>query len=1191
MEKMLACQNLAPGRQLLVKTWKIMRLTGFFILAFSLHVCANGNAQKITLLRSKVTLEKALSAIQTQSGYSFFWDKELVARQPEVTLALKNASLPEALDACFKELPLTYEIKGNLVYIRPRPVKLVSSGIVIQVLSQESVVNGSVTDDQNQPLAGVTVTNTRTGNATQTETGGAFRIDAREGDLLEFSSVGYEKYQYKVGVRLTGISIHLKMAVTSLEETVVVGFGTQRKVNVTGSVTTVKMSDVLGERPIINVASALQGVVPGLYISGNNQVGQSKNFQVRGAFTVGTLNTDGTYGGAIAPLVLIDNVEGDINMLNPDDIESVSVLKDAASTAIYGARGANGVLLITTKKPKSGARVTINYNNNFSTQHAINLPQQTSLENYFRMYQEAGYGATYWGDGQNIASWLQYLDQYKKDPASLTIEGDGIYKAADGKAYYLRERNPYAEIVENSFMQTHNLSIAGASEKTRYRISAGLSSQDGPIVSDKDKYKRSNISGFISTDVTKWFTQELEMMYSNSKRTLPGIETQGGLFTLRLLSYTPNGVIPANIFGLGADYPMNTPLSTIEYGGLPTTIIANPRIFSKSVFKPFKGFEGVLEYTYNKRDVRYDYFAAKQAYTSIQKSVSFFPSIDFFTKDHSFTDYSALNIYASYTRSLGEHNFKLMAGVNKEDSHYEMLHVQVQNQSAPAVPSLGGATGNKITTDNYAEYAVLGSFYRLNYNYKNKYLFEANGRYDGSSKFPDGHRYGFFPSFSAGWNINREGFLQNATWLNELKLRGSWGSIGNQNIDPYRFYPSMSIGPWTASAVNWLDNGAQVTVIDMPSLVSSGFTWETVKSSNVGLDIGVLRNRLTATAEVYERKTIGMLTFSAPLPAVVGTSAPMENAADMRVRGWEFSLNWKDKIGQVGYRLGMNLTDYTSEITNYYNPSKILTVAGNGTLNNYYPGQQLGDIWGYVTDGFYTVDDFQNTTTWQLKDGVTGIQGYNTVLRPGDLRFKNLSDKDGTTNLISSGSNTAVDPGDRKVIGNAAPRYQYGASLGVNYKGFDLSAMLQGVGKRDYWLGNSAYFPFTGNDIFTAVFYNQLDYWKPKDIAAGDYTPVNPDARLPRIYNINGSSAPGSNTRISDRYLSNAAYMRIKNVTLAYSFGTGILRKARLSALKCFISVENLATFSALPKGFDPETLTWTYPAYRTTSFGVNVSF
>lgn len=1076
-----------------------------------------------------------------------------------------------------------------LLFIAPFPLSALGASLwaeepSIMADAFSYSVKGKVVDAEGIALVGVVVSEKQTNraNSVLTDSNGEFAITVASAEsVLRFSFIGFKAEEVTVNSR-SFIEVSMVPSVEVLDDIVVVGFGTQKKINVTGSVTTVKMSEVLGDRPLINAGAALQGAVPGLYISGNHQVGQSKDFQIRGAFTVGVQNSNGTYGSNLSPLVLIDNVAGDINMLNPDDIESISVLKDAASTAIYGARGANGVILVTTKRPNRDSKPVISYNNNFSTQRAVNLPGQTSLQNYFRMYKEAGYGDNYWADGQNISDWLGYLDQYKSNSSSLNTVGDGIYMAADGKAYYLRERDPFAQLVESSFMQTHNLSISGASQKLRYRISAGLASQDGPIVDNKDRFNRQNITAFISADATSWFTQEAEVMYSNSKKTLPGTETSTGLFATGLLSYTPEGIVPAAVTGLGTDYPSNTPLNTIKYGGLPTTITAIPRIFLKSVFKPLKGLEGIIEYTYNKNDVRYDYYTGQQAYTSVQKSVSYFPTVDRYIKSHNFTDYNALNIYASFAKSIRQHDFKLTAGFNRESSYYEGLYASVQQQSVPDVPSLAGGTGTKVMTDSYSEYSLLGGFYRLTYNFGDKYLFEANGRYDGSSKFPKGNRFGFFPSFSAGWNISEENFLKNAHWLTNLKLRGSWGRIGNQNIDPYQFYPSMNVQTWSSSATNWLNNGQQVTIIDSPDLVSANFTWETVKSGNIGLDFSTLGSRLNGTFEVYNRQTIGMLTFGATLPAVVGADAPMQNAADMEVRGWELSLGWRDHIGSARYWINANLSDYTSTIIKYNNSSKL--------LSNYYSGQKLGEIWGYVADGFYTADDFASTTTWQLNEGVTGIQGYSSVLRPGDLKFRNLNDYDGTDNMITSGVNTASDPGDRKIIGNSSPRYQFGASLGGSYKGFSLSAVLQGIGKRDYWLGSTAYFPFSGNDIYAAVFQNQLDYWKPVDAGNGNYAAENSNAYLPRIYDMNGSSAPSSNTRVSDRYLSSAAYMRIKNVTLSYAFAPSAIRRLHLSGLQFFISIENLATFSSLPRGYDPETLSWTYPAYRTTSMGFSLT-
>ena len=549
------------------------------------------------------------------------------------------------------------------------------------------------------------------------------------------------------------------------------------------------------------------------------------------------------------------------------------------------------------------------------------------------------------------------------------------------------------------------------------------------------------------------------------------------------------------------------------------------------------------------------------------------------SSDKQYTDYNAINLYGTYSFDLAkDHHFKVMMGYNQESSYQETVDVYSYGQAVVEVPSLGGGTSTLSAKDYYTEYAVRGGFFRVNYNYKDRYLLEVNGRYDGSSRFPKDSRFGFFPSVSAGWNIAQERFMESAQdWLGMLKLRGSYGMIGNQNIVEYAFIPSMSINN---KYTGWLLDGNPVTAVtSIPSLVSSSFTWEKVATTNVGLDFSLFNSRLSGLFEWYQKDTKGMLAPGMQLPAVVGAAAPYQNTADMRTRGWELNLNWRDQIGKVGYRIGFNLSDSKSEITKYdSNESKL--------LSSYYEGQQLGEIWGYVYDGFYTVDDFESTQTWKLKEGVVAINGYNP--RPGDVKFKNLRDDDQGENLIYSGDGTLENPGDRKVIGNSLPRYLYGINLGVSYEGFDLSIFMQGTGKRDAWLANTLTFPMYADFKFIPLYEGLENYWRPVDAAAGDYTCANPDAEFPRIYGSYGNQ--GSNYRTSDRYLSDASYFRIKNVTLSYSFPKSWIKKMSLSQLKAFVSVENLATFSSLAKGIDPETLSWNYPAFRTISFGLNLS-
>ena len=572
-------------------------------------------------------------------------------------------------------------------------------------------------------------------------------------------------------------------------------------------------------------------------------------------------------------------------------------------------------------------------------------------------------------------------------------------------------------------------------------------------------------------------------------------------------------------------------------------------------------------------------------FTDIQMAVNTSPSQqDVYKKQLYYTKHNAINIYADYEATIGKHYFKVMGGFNQESSDYELFEGVVYNQSAPEVPSFEGGGGEKTIKDSYSEYTVRGGFGRLNYVFNGKYLFEVNGRYDGSSKFPKKNRYGFFPSISFGWHLGKEYFMSfSENWLDELKLRMSYGEIGNQNINPYEYTPSMTIGLGTA----WLDKGDKVTVIGTPSLVRNNFTWENVKTFDVGVDYGMLNGRLKATFDWYERNTNGILSTGVDLPSVVGTSAPLQNTAAMRTRGWELGLTWRDMIGDINYNIGVNIYDHTSKISQYKdNKAKI--------LSSFYEGQIFNEIWGYVSDGYYTIDDFVSekakNNEWILKDGVTSIQGY--IVKPGDEKFVDL-DEDG---IINSGASTLDDPGDRKVIGNSTPRFQYGANFGAEYKGLGINIMLHGIGARDYWLGGNALFPFGGANVSDAVFqpiyYNQTDYWKPisQDPNNPDYMKTqNPNAKLFRIYD-QGENV-GSNTRTSTKYLQNASYLRIKNITLSYSFRKELLQKLKLSQLKMFTSIENLATFSSLPNGYDPESLSWSYPFYRTVSFGASVTF
>lgn len=1044
------------------------------------------------------------------------------------------------------------------------------------ITQQDGVCKGVVKDNQGETVIGASVVVKGSTNGTITGLDGDFTLDnVKRGDVIQISYIGYVSQE--VVWQGTPLNITLKEDSQTLEEVVVVGFGSQKKANLTGSVSQVKMDDVLGERLVTNVKNALQGSMPGLMVSGGASPGEAKSFNIRGTVSINGMN----------PLVLIDNVEGDIDLLNPEDIESVTVLKDAASSAIYGARAAAGVILITTKKAKKGEKFNLNYNANFGFQTSINSPKQASLDEYLRAYQAAGFSETYYAGNGSVSKWREYLAGYKENPAAYPTVGDGIYIGEDGAPYYLNDKDVYKAFQETSFMQTHNLTANGGTEKLRYRLSAGLTKEDGPLIESKDTYMRKNISSFISADITDWLTQEADFRYTVADRSEP-MGSGDGIYCMNHISFYPSGMMPGSVnTSVGKDLPLITPENQIRYNNPYLTDTDNTRIYLRTIMRPIKGLELVGEYTYDRKNWQKSYYAKKWEYTTEQLGSNNSVTSDYLFKSEDHEDYNALNLYGTYNFSIKEdHMFKVMAGFNQERKQNSWISVQTHDMIAPSAPSFTSATGKIIPQNSYSDYAIRGAFYRINYNYKDRYLFEANGRYDGSSKFPKDDRFGFFPSFSVGWNIARESWMEKTLdYVSDLKLRASWGQIGNQNIGNYGYYSTMQP---VGNSNYWLKDGEFITYISTPGLVSNSFTWETVETLDIGFDASMFNSRLQVTFDWYQRTTRDMLIAGIQLPAVVGTSAPMRNAADMRTRGWEIAVNWRDQIGDWKYNVGFNLYDYKSKITKYSNnEDKLLS-------QNYYEGKTLGEIWGYVSDGFYTIDDFDGPGTWQLKDGVASLDGYNP--RPGDEKFVNLNDDRGT-NEINSGLNTVDSPGDQKVIGNSTPRYNFGVNLGVSYKGFSLSAILQGTAKRDVWIGGMSLFPFGGSaKAYYPVFYNQTDYWEPMGSCDGQYTEndreywvaKNPDASLYRLYS--NMQNHGSNQRASTKYLQNGAYMRLKNITLAYTFPKALISKVSLNALKVFVSAENLATISSLPKGYDPERLSWGYPFYRTLSFGLNVT-
>lgn len=544
---------------------------------------------------SNSTVKEVLEQIENESEFVFVYYENTFDPSKKVSINANGKEVDEILDEVFAGQGVSYEINDRQVILKKEEATSTSSKAVHQ--QETKKIQGLVKDIFGEPIIGASVVIKGTTNGTITGLDGEFSLNnVEKGSVIQVSFIGYQTQE--IAWNGQPLTLTLKEDSRQLEEVIVVGFGTQKKENLTGSVSQVSMDEVLGDRPVTSAAAALQGAMPGLTIGGGSGPGQSKSFNIRGTLSIN--------GGS--PLVLIDNVEGDINMLNPEDIESVTVLKDAASSAIYGARAAGGVVLVTTKRPKSGTNFNLNYNFNVGWEKPINVLEQASLLEYIDAYQEAGYTQTYWAGNGDVAKWRDYLVQYKKDPSSLNTIGDGIYKDTDGRVYWLSEKNIYDNILTTGFLNNHNISASGGTDKIRFRLSAGLSKENGPLYTDKDSYYRKNISAFVSADVLKWFTQEITVSYSDAKKKMP--ERVGNMvdfYSTRLVQYYPEGNMPAEIIGTDEELPTQTPMNMIRYAPVSTTRTAIPRISTRSIFKILPGWSVTAEYTFDRKDVNYDF--------------------------------------------------------------------------------------------------------------------------------------------------------------------------------------------------------------------------------------------------------------------------------------------------------------------------------------------------------------------------------------------------------------------------------------------------------------------------------------------------------------------------------------------------------------------------------------------------------
>lgn len=1107
-----------------------------------------------------VTLASIFSTLKEQTHYKFSYSETIQKDSTTYSVHYPSISFENLMADLSKKANFSYKIESNVVLVKKNKSRQ-------QTLGFQEALKGKVIDDMGVPLPGANIRELNTANGVVTDFDGNFSlVPTAPNAILEVSYLGFKTKSVEVNGR-TDIKITLMPDATALNEVVAIGYGTKKKVNLTGAVSYVD-SKVFNDRPITNLTQGLQGQLPNVEINfPTGRPDQSGEFNIRG---LGSIN-----GGS--PLVLIDGVPGNFNTLNPRDIENISVLKDAASSSIYGARGAFGVVLITTKSgSEDGVKVT--YDGSLGWSSPTRTPS-LYLDDPVRYAEIHGQAGNAISDER-----MAYIRQRANDPSLPEI----VASTNDaGQPFWLTAGNTdWYDLMyqENAPMNIQNFGVSGKSKKLKYYLSGGLLNQDGIYKMGTDEYQRYNLRGKLDFEINDWLSVFNNSEYSRGIYNQPNPYFRYNLNVERMMSQDAN---PYNVLKTpeGNWTTHGIILGFMEEGGRQ---VEDQRIFRNTL-----GFD--IKFLNDKLKVHGDYtFQSNNTYTTAKRIaplyspspgvVEPFPVQDANTFKRATSDntFNVFNVQSSYADEIGKHDFSAMLGFNQEEylnGYYEVIRFgQVSNDYS----SLNLSSGDSQTLDRESEYSLRGAFYRLSYSYDNRYLLELNGRYDLSSKFPENVRSGFFPSISGAWRVSEESFFEDSKiGISNLKIRGSYGSLGNQNINNYLYTPNLAVQNST-----WLFDGNISPFASLPAPISSQITWEKITSTNFGMDVGFFNGRLSSSFDYFVRSTTDMLIPGSSLPSVYGAKVPYQNAGDLQTKGWELSLFWKDNFKflskDFSYNFNFNIGDSKSEITKFDgNTTKGL---GGWYSPDYYDGKEVGEIWGYTTNGFFQSQEELDTAP----DHRMVYPDFTPEM--GDIKFVDTNG-DGE---ISKEENTLEKHGDLKVIGNSSPRYNYGFGTGFNWNGFDFSVFFQGIGKRDFAPNNEAalYYGFY-NRKYQPIFNHIVnDLWSTE----------NPGATFP---NPRGYIAgPWKDQPLSVNQtgqLQDASYLRWKNMIFGYTLDKEEIKI--VESLRFYVSAENIMEWTKLSEAFDPEALTddpfspgldgqgLSYPLSRKLSIGIQLVF
>ena len=1127
-----------------------MRITTFLLLVCVFCTFAeNTHSQnaRVSINKKNVQLETVLNEIEHQTDYLFIYNNQVNVNK-KVSLKAKNQPVSKVLEELLADSGITYSVEGNHIVLGKQTMAAAPQ--------QSSTIRGKVIDTNGDPVIGANIVEKGTTNGTTTDVEGNFSINAKSGSTLVITFIGYVREEVKANAGRR-MEIILQEDSETLEEVVVVGYGTMKKADLTGSVATVG-SEVIEDRPLTNLGAGLQGAIANLNItSSSGAPGTGSSFNIRG-----TTNLSG--GG---PLVLVDGIEMDPNLINPQDVKDVTVLKDAASASIYGARAAFGVILITTKtgfvSQKPVVSLSANYSINVPTVHA-NYMNSMEYTQWMNDANTTSNGSNYFDD-----ITMEHVRNYYNDPVNNLPVFHHPDDAAS-KYRYCGNTDWYEALNKKSYpMQQYNISVQGGSETAKYMTSAGMFQQDGISKWTDEDYKRFNVLQHVNYKVNNWLQVGLRATLSMVKMNT-GPQNKYGSNSLGatipgdsrplMPVYHPDG----HFAGYCGDGYFTNQAAWLSQGG--SAEMRNNNMYATAFAKlnPFEGLEINFDYTYNYYNYSFKNHVREYIdYDADGNQGSIFPhtSPNQVSYNKRESQYDVFNAYATYKKKINKvHALEGMIGFNQENATYKGVGLSRNNLIANDIPFLNLATGDRSTSDYMNQWAIRGAFFRLFYAYDDKYLVQVNGRYDGSSRFPKDDRFAFFPTFSLGWRLSQEKFWKPiAHIVNDFKIRGSYGALGNQVLlqggnDMY--YPYIST--YTTGEVGYLFSGEKQMGVYAPGLVSDQLTWETVKQWDLGFNFSMFDSKLTGEFDYYVRTTEDMLTKSKTLPSILGVSEPQMNAADLRTSGWEVALTWKSALQNgLAYSATLSLSDYQAEITKYDNPTKNLS-------DNYYEGKKLGETWGFVTDGLFQSDE--EASSWNQSK----IVGYTQYA--GDIKFADLNG-DGE---VTRGENTVNNSGDLKIIGNETPRYNFGIRGTAEYKGFDFTLFFQGTMKRDIIPSKTFYLSHYTSEWSVPQKMN-YDYWRED----------NRDAFFPRA-RMNGSAVNENQTR----FMLNGAYIRCKQLALGYTIPKYITEKAKISKLRVYFNADNLFEFSGMPDTFDPELATVNaYPFIRSFSFGANLTF